>query len=143
MIEKTHPTATGRHRASQATDDPLVISGPGPFTVYTKVDNEGVAEFSDSETGTAYTSISWTHDKTVVTAASITFTFIGTNPISKLTSSTTGLSFQGASHGQQVGSCSASVGSYHFTVTYTSKSGVHEEVDPVIVVSIPPADGGT
>jgi hypothetical protein len=141
MTDKAHTTAK-RHRASQTTDDPLVITGPGPFTVYTKVDNEGVAEFASSETGTAYTSISWMHDKTVVTAASITFTFIGTNPITKLTSNTIGLSFQGASHGQQVGSCSASIGSYHFTVTYTSEAGVRSEVDPVIVVSIPPADGG-
>jgi hypothetical protein len=119
----------------------LVLSGPGPFLqVFVKVDNTDTAFFSTALDPVDYTWINWQHAKDVSTNAQITFAFSGRRPITRLQSLSSGLSFEPVTAEQQVASCSPTVSppDYQFEVISGALA-----IDPVIVVSIPPADGGS
>jgi hypothetical protein len=119
-------------------NDPLLLSGSGPFPIDLKV--QGDVPYFRSTGGTSwYTSIEWTVSGSA--NASMTFHFTGHTPIDKLKSKTEGLVFEPVSHNAQQADCSYEAGDYHFKVKYQSAPGTDAWVDPVIVVSIPPAGG--
>lgn len=116
----------------------LPLSGTGPFTVYVKVNDEGIPHFGTTTTAAEYTKIGWQPPEGV-SSTQITFNFFGHNPISDLASQTSGLSFGSVSGNTQVATCTARVGTYHFTVTYSLATGGERlKVDPIIIITVPP-----
>jgi hypothetical protein len=144
MTELARPIANANPESVpgqiQTEDSPLPLSGSGPFQIDLKVKHD-VPYFANHGGTTWYTSIAWSVSGDA--NASMTFHFTGHTTIEKLKSKTEGLVFEPVSNNSQKADCSYEEGDYHFKVKYQSSSGADAWVDPVIVVSIPPADGGT
>jgi hypothetical protein len=122
----------------------LPLSGSSPISVYAKVDNNGIPEFSATLGGTGYPNIEWTPSKGQQ-SMNFTFNFItGISTIQKLTLLLgSPLQLGPVSNQQQTLTCPASVATSApngspFGVSIRNGDGTTHMVDPVIKVTIPP-----
>jgi hypothetical protein len=124
------------------------VPGADPFPIFVKVNTENVIEFSVSDTDAPHTWIEWVHTKDIVAPTLINFIFIGAIGISHLRPITEGLLFGRVDNGQQLASCPAAIPplppppeirGYHFEVVLSLPGGLELAIDPVIVITIPPA----
>lgn len=120
-----------------AATDALQLTGSQPYAVNVRVNSNGIPEFSAPGSSTSYTQLAWTVG-TNQTSAQIAFTFVsGSQQITTLTTTTSGLTFGSASSGAQSATvqpvAGKFLGCYHFDVETTQNA-----IDPIIIITVPP-----
>lgn len=123
--------------ACPAATDALQLTGTQPYAVNVRVNSSGIPEFSAPGSSTSYTQLAWTVGANQ-TSAQIAFTFVsGSQQITTLTTTTSGLTFGSSSSGAQSATvqpvAGKFLGCYHFDVETTQTA-----IDPIIIVSVPP-----
>lgn len=155
MTDLVQPDAHAPTVLHGAPSDVLMLPAPSlqtaPYMVCVQVvkvrhhhHHKLEARFSLPSTSTLYRNIGWqmTSATPEYPSAYIEFTFVGSEyPITHITAhDPKSVWFGSVANGQQIASCIARHGDYHFTV-YADKGkdqDVEFGIDPIIVVTIPP-----